>query len=248
MARRKRPRLGWEAEVRAFFRNIHFGLLALAAVIAFLLWTIAHGTSPIEMAFDVPVELHGLDEEYVVIGQSTDAINLRVAGSRASLRNLSPTRLTYRVDLVGSKLGESNFEVNVGRLELPLGARAVSHSPSNMQVQLEKRGRKSVGVRVELAGELAPGYRIREVRLDPSRVWLTGARSQVLEFDEVVTEPIDISGLSEDREVEAKLFVGAGTVWLEEENPIRVVVAVEPVPEPESDLEQGAAVPEEAPS
>ena len=118
----------------------------------------------------------------------------------------------------------------------------------SLQVELEKRGRKSVGVRVELAGELAPGYQIREVRSEPGRVWLTGARSQVLELEEVVTEPIDISGLSEDREVEAKLFVGAGTVWLEEENPIRVVVGVEPVPEPESDMEQGAAAPEEAPS
>lgn len=234
--------------MRGFFRNIHFGLLLLAVLISFLLWTIAHGTSPIEMAFDVPVELHGLDEEYVVTAQSSDAINFRVAGSRASLRNLSPARFTYRIDLVGSKHGESNFEVNVSRLDLPLGARVVSHSPSRMLVQLEKRGRKSVGIRVELAGEPAPGYRIREVRAEPSRVWLTGARSQVLEFDEVPTEPIEISGFSEDREVEAKLFVGAGTVWLEEESPIRVVVAVEPVPEPEPETDRGAEVPEEAPS
>ena len=216
-----------------FFRNLHVGFLLLAIVIAFLLWTVAHGTSPIEMAFDVPVELHGLDEEQVITGQSADAINLRVSGSRAALRNVSPARLTYRVDLAGSKVGESDVEVDVARLPLPRGARAVSHSPSRILVQLEERGRKSVGIRLDLEGEPAPGFQLGELRVEPRRVWLTGARSQVLGLDEVTTEPIDISGLNQDLEVEATLFVGAETVWLEEDGPVRVFVVVEPVPVPE---------------
>ena len=42
--------------------NLHIGLLALALVIAFFLWSVAHGTSATEIGFDVTVELQGVPE------------------------------------------------------------------------------------------------------------------------------------------------------------------------------------------
>ncbi len=232
--------------------NVHVGFLVLAIAIAFVLWTVAHGTSPVEVAFDVPIEVHGLDEELVIIDQSVGAVNIRVAGSRAALNNVTPGRLSYPVDLEGSRDGETEHEVNLAKLDLPLGARAVSHSPSRLQFRLEDRGRKSVSVRVDLEGEPAPGFQLAGVAVEPKRVWLSGARSQVLRLNEIMTEPMDISGITETREQEVPLLLGGSNVWLEENVPVKVVVAVEaePVPDEAPETEDGvkSKPSEEAPS
>lgn len=207
------------------------GILLLALAIALLLWTMAHGTTNIERAFDIPIELYGLKDTQVVTEQSVDAINVRVMGSRAALRNLEPSKLRYPVDVAGSKPGVAEYEVDVSQLELPRGARIVSRSPSHIQVRFEPRGRKAVGVRVDLEGEPPEGYVLRDVEVEPSRVWLSGARSQVMRLSEVVTEPIDLRELRAPQEREVRVFPGGGNVWLERTEPVTVRIEVGPDPE-----------------
>ena len=219
------------------FATFRPGLLLLALAIAIFLWGIASGTSSSERGFDVPVELSKLGEDLVVTDQSSDSINIRVMGSRAALRNVTPDRYTYTIDVSGGKPGVAVYDVDVARIDWPRGARPVSHSPSRIQVRFEKRGRKSVEVRADLEGEPVPGYRVTAVKVDPPKVWLAGARSQVMRLDEVVTETINLSGLKADEEREARINLGGGTLWLEENKPVKVLVRVEPEPEPEDDEE-----------
>jgi YbbR domain-containing protein len=227
--------------------NLHIGLLVLALVIAFFLWSVAHGTSDTEIGFDVAVELQGVPETLVVTEQSADAVNIKVTGSRAALRNVSANKLRYQIDVSGAKLGMGDYQINPLRIELPGNATVVSHSPAHLQVYFEKRGRKAVAVSADLKGELPEGHRIAAVFVEPDRVWLAGARSQVLRLSSVVTEPIDISGFKETTEREATLFLGSGNVWMEENAPVKVTIVVEleqppePLPAPGADLEEQAS-------
>jgi YbbR domain-containing protein len=210
-------------------------MLLVALVIAVILWGIAHGSSSKERAYDVPIEIHGLSDELVVTDRDPDEINVRVMGSIAALRNIDANALRYRVDVSGSKPGDADFEVDVSRVEqdLPRGARVVSRSPSRILLRFEPRGRKAVGVRVDLEGEPPPGYVLGEIVVEPPRVWITGARSQVLRLGEVVTEPVNLSSLKETTEREVSLFLGAGTVWMEKKEPVKIVIHIEPEPVPE---------------
>lgn len=207
--------------------NLHIGLLALALVIAFFLWSFTHGTSATEIGFDVTVELQGVPETLVVTQQSADAVNIKVSGSRAALRNVTANKLRYQIDVSGAKRGQGDYQINPLRIELPGNATVVSHSPAHLQVDFELRGRKAVAVSAELKGEVADGHRVAGVFVEPDRVWLTGARSQVLRLTRVITEPIDITGFRETTESEATLFLGTGQVWMEENAPVRVTVIVE---------------------
>lgn len=209
------------------FSTLRPGLLILALAIACFLWGVANGSSSIERAFDIPVELHGLNEALVVTDRSVDAINVRVMGSRAALRNVSADALKYEIDGSGGKPGIAVYDVDVSRIELPMGARFVAHSPSRVQVRFEKRGRKAVTVRADLEGEPAAGFHLVGVQIEPPKVWLAGARSHVMRLDEVVTETVNLTGIKADEQREVRLRLGGGTVWMEKNEPVQVRIQVE---------------------
>ena len=103
--------------------NLRFGVLILAFAIAAFLWGVAHGSSNVERGFDVPIELYEVDEALVVTDQSTDAINVRIRGSRAALRNVDAGALVYPLDASGGKRGTAEYEVDVSNVaqQLPPG-------------------------------------------------------------------------------------------------------------------------------
>lgn len=218
--------------------GLRLGFLAL--VIAMVLWGMAHGTSSIERGFDIPVVFNGISEKVVITEQSADMVNIRVVGSRAALRNVSVGKMEYPVEVSGGQPGPAVYEVDVTRIQLPRGARIVSRSPSRIEVKFERRGRKSVRVRPDLEGEPAPGFLLAGVEVDPARVWLVGARSEVLRLSEVVTETVVVSGLTAPEERQVRLSLGGGHVWMEDNRPVTVRIAIEPAPEAESAAESGA--------
>ncbi|MFT5694754.1 MAG: YbbR domain-containing protein [Myxococcota bacterium] len=228
------------------FANLRPGALLLALTIAIILWALAHGASSIERAHDVPIELEGMSDDLVVTEQTPMHINVRIMGSQAALRNVDTVKLRYPIDVAGSKPGDADFEVDVSNFSLPRGARIVSRSPSRIFIHFEPRGRKAVGIRVDTLGELPEGYVLERVEVLPSHVWLTGARGHVLRLREVVTEPIDLSGLNAKVEREVSLLLGAGTVRMEKQESVKVVLHIAPEPIEEEDTALDVDVLEES--
>lgn len=212
------------------FSNL--GLKILAVVIAIFLWTVARGSSNVERGFDIPVTLHGLPDDLVVVEQSTDAINLRVSGSMVALRNVEPTGLEYAIDVTGAKPGRSSYEVDLTRFEFPMGSRVVSRSPAEISLTLEPRRSRPVKVRADVEGRPAQGYRIDKIEIRPPRVRITGARSEVLRLSEVVTEMIDVTGATGTLEREVRVSPGVGHVWADDPRTVTVRVTIEPEPTP----------------
>lgn len=208
------------------FQNLRYKLLALG--IALLLWAVASGTSDLQRGFDVPIAFEGVPENLVIVDKSTSEVNLRVQGSRASLRNVSPGSMEYRLVVAGAKQGVADYEVDVTRFELPRGARIVASSPSSIEVKFERRGTKVVKVRPDLEGEPAEGFQIASVELEPDRVRISGARSEVLRLTEVITETVPLSGITESFDREVKITVGARNAWVEDPQTVLVRVVVKP--------------------
>jgi YbbR domain-containing protein len=213
--------------VRWLYSNVGYKVIAVA--VAFLLWGVAHSTSSIERGFDVPMVLRGLPDDLVIVGQSATEVNVRIQGSRAALRNLSPADLEYPVEVSGAKPGILKVEVDPMPLELPRGARVVSRSPSVVDLTLARRGSKTVRLRADLSGEPAPNFRVAGVELDPPRVKVVGAQPEVLRLNEVLTETIDVSGATSDVVKEVSVALGGRNLWLEETKPVMARVRIEPV-------------------
>ena len=217
--------------------QIRYGLLAL--VISGVLWGMAHGSSRIDRGFDIPVVFVGMPEELVITRKSTAEINIRVLGQRAALRDIAAKDLEYEVNLEGAKPGNAVYLVDETTLVLPQGAQILSRSPATIELEFERRGRKSVRITADLEGEPAEGFVFTEVEVEPPRVWLERARSKVLRLSEVLTETIDVAGLSESLEREVRLSLGVEHVWVEEDKAIKLRIRVDPIPDPAA-VEEGA--------
>jgi YbbR domain-containing protein len=220
-------------------RNLRYKVLALVA--AFGLWGVSHSTSSVERGFDIPVVPGNVPEELVITGQSTDAVNIRVRGTNAALRRLSVAELEYPVDLNGARPGNTEREVELAVMNLPRGAQVVSRSPASLEFTLERKSTRAVKVRPDLDGEPAPGFVIGEVVVEPARVRIAGARSEVLRLSEVLTETLEVTGANASFERKVRALPGGLHVWLDgaELVTVRVEVLPEPPPEPEPKAKKG---------
>ena len=200
-----------------------------------VIWGMAHGTSNIERGVDIPIVFDGVSEDLVLVDQSARAVNIRVLGSRAALRDVGPSKIEYRIDVSGAQRGEAVYEIDPGRIEeqLPSGARIVSRSPASLELRFARRGRKSVRVRADIVGDPAEGFTVAWVEVDPAYVWLTGDRREVLSMREAITETLEIRGVREPVEREVRLSL-ADHVWMEEPRPVKVRVQVETLPQPDA--------------
>jgi YbbR domain-containing protein len=142
--------------------------------------------------------------------------------------------LEYPVDLAGARPGDTEREVELAAINLPRGAQIVSRSPASLEFTLERKSTRAVKVRPDLDGEPAPGFAIGEVAVEPPRVRISGARSEVLRLSEVLTETIDLTGANAPVERKVRALPGGLHVWLDgaEEVTVRIDVAPQPEPEP----------------
>ncbi|MEN8160516.1 MAG: CdaR family protein [Myxococcota bacterium] len=217
------------------FRNLHLKVLALLA--AFGLWGISNSTASLELGFDVPVVPANVPDDLVITARSSDAVNIRVRGSNASVRRLDPVGLEYPIDLAGARLGALGRVDELALMKLPRGLDVVSRSPASLEFTLERKSTRAVKVRADLEGEPGPGFQLGNVTVDPPRLRIAGARSEVLRLAEVLTETIDLTGASAPLVRKARVLPGGLHVWLDGADEVTVRVDVLPIPEPPEDAQ-----------
>lgn len=82
-------------------------------------------------------------------------------------------------------------------------------------------------ITADVVGEVAPGYRVLGVTIEPSSVLVTGLPTLLAQPFRVQTEPIDITGLTETFEDQVSLVLPAG-ITLDSVTEITVTVQIEP--------------------
>jgi hypothetical protein len=221
-------------------RLVDLRYAALALVAAVLLWGFSHSTADQERGFDIPVVPTGVPEDMIVVARSSDAVNLRVRGSRGALRRVPVSDFEYEIDLSGARPGVTSREVDLTAFDLGRGTQIVSRSPTTLEFTLEAKKTQRVPLRAEIVGEPGEGFVLGEVTVEPRRVLVSGAESEVLRLNEVPTETIDVSGAtaSFERVVSARQL--GAHAWLEPDQEIRVRVGVLPKPPAEPEPEPRA--------
>ncbi|WP_420640665.1 YbbR-like domain-containing protein [Candidatus Leptofilum sp.] len=82
-------------------------------------------------------------------------------------------------------------------------------------------------ITADIVGEVAPGYRVLGVTIEPSSVLVTGLPTRLAQSFDVQTEPIDITGLTETFQDQVSLVLPTG-ITLDSVTEITATVQIEP--------------------
>ncbi len=219
--------------------DLRYALLALVAAV--LLWGFSQSTASVERGFDVPIVTVQVPEDLILVDRSSDAVNLRVRGSRGALRRIPVADLEYEVDLSGARPGPMLYEVDVTALDLGRGTQIVSRSPTTLEFTLERKRTRRLPVKPDVVGTPGEGFLLGEITADPRRVSVSGAENEVLRLGEVPTETIDVTGAVASFEKEVGAVALGQHVWLDPETKLEVRVEVVPEPPPPPPPTKGTA-------
>lgn len=220
-------------------RLIDVRLAVVALVSAVLLWGFSQSTATQERGFDIPVVAVNVADDLILTARSSDAVDIRVRGSRGALRRV-PATLEYEVDLGNAKAGVTSIEVDLTALDVGRGAQIVSRSPTELEFTLERKISRRMRVVGDVIGKPAEGFVAGEPVISPRRVSVTGAESEVLRLGDVSTETLDLTGATEPIDRAVTIVALGPHTWLEPAEEVRVHIDIAPET-PETEAGDGQA-------
>ena len=214
-------------------------LKLLSLVFAMILWMFIMGERHLEVGYTVPLELQNIPKELIVASQVPSLIDVRISGPRTLLMKVSPGDIGITVDLSDLKPGLTSFKRLEERLNLPSGMRVTRVSPSFVDIRLDRRKEKRVPIKIVLAGDPDPGYRVTGLKSLPDKVRISGAESEIKSISEVMTEPIDLKGVTENfSEIVPLTYERTYTNFVDEKTS-EIIVSIEAI-EPVEDVNGSA--------
>lgn len=213
-----------------FFENI--GLKIASFLLALLLYAHVVTEQQRESVLRIPVAFAGLADTLAVRTPPPDHINITVRGKWKDVIRLGLSNPLLSVDLTGIGAGSYIDPVTPDKVAArafpPELAKLVEVTsvgePGEVALTIEPRAEKFVAVRVRLAGETAPGWRLDgEPQAAPDSVLVSGPRSAVEAADTLNTLPVDIT--EERARIQREVSVDTGSAPLIPE-PRRIVVTL----------------------
>lgn len=203
------------------------GLKVISVMIAILLWGVVLGSRSVKVTKEIPIEVIP-HPDLIVANDIPEKISFELSGPKAFLRTiLDRPENPIRIDLVGRKPGNVTYRFFSDNIRLPIGVRVLSITPASIQIRLEAMKRKEVPVRVEFRGVAQEGYKIVKTTVVPERVRIKGADSRLDGVNEIMTTPIDVSGIHQTVEREALVDLSRYSIQLDGPLP-KILIEVEP--------------------
>lgn len=221
-------------------------LKLISLIFALVLWFFVMGERKQEIGLSVPLNLENVPAGMMVANEVPNLIDVRISGPRTLLMNLRPQDISISVNLKGLEPGVTSFKRLDERLNIPSALRVTRLSPSYVDVKLDRVKEKKVPVKVAISGELPSGYKLLKVNINPAKVLVEGAESELKDIHQVETDPIDLTSVKESFSLMVPIAFRGTYTRLKGQVAVEVQVSIEGPPEPEGNLVE--KLPGEAPA
>ncbi|MGM0453457.1 MAG: CdaR family protein [Thermodesulfobacteriota bacterium] len=200
-------------------------LLLSAIIVAFAAsyWHVAHFH---EATLTIGLEVYAIPEDFTVVDPPSQTIEVRVRGPRSAVRKAADTDITYKANLSDAGAGVNPIAIDPEELPLADDITVVSVSIDDKTITLENTIEKKLPVRVQSKGNAAFGYRVKEKRVDPSKVTLRGPESKLSPLTAVKTHAIDITGASKTIQEKITLDLPESVQVLPDQQPLSASIVI----------------------
>jgi YbbR domain-containing protein len=176
----------------------NWGLKASALALAVLVWAVISGRERAysEKTLKIPVEVVNVSENVEVSDLRPEEVTVSLQGASTFVAAFTPENHAIRIDLKSVKESSKLNYFAEDYLEIPKGVQLVAIHPKMIEVYVEEFATREVPVRIRFRGRLAAPLRLKSAKVVPDRVIVMGYKSQVGDIDEVLTEEVDLDGIT----------------------------------------------------
>ena len=207
------------------FRNIGWKLLSL--VLAGIVWVTIHREPIIFSVLAAPVQFKNVPTNLESSSDIVESVDIETRGPAELLRNLSEKKVAVVLDFASVREpGERTFTIERKNTNLPRGVEIVRIIPSQLRFVFEARVVRKVPVEPQFSGALPNGLRIVSTATVPHELAITGPESEVRKVAILRTDPVDLNGLSEDRNVRVSAFLPNPQLRFMDSHDVTVKVSV----------------------
>ena len=168
----------------------------------------------------VPVEVINLSRDLVISNQFKKEIEVSVSGPRSLIMDIGNSGISRQIDLVDATPGTMVLENSNDVINVPRGVKVLRVQPKSVILSLDKMIQKQFPVNPVTVGMLAPDFILKEIRMEPDSISITGPETVLSQFDVLRTKAIDIAGLRESTQIQIPLeldpvivdLIGATTI------------------------------------
>jgi uncharacterized protein (TIGR00159 family) len=167
-----------------------------------------------------PVRLQGVSDELALVRSYPEEVEVQLKSVSGLTPDPAKLDISASVNLSGVHEGQSTVRIKNSDFSLPSGMVVLSVTPSSIKVEMEKKMRKSVPVKVVLRGVRATGMGGYEAVSNPATVELEGPACLVSRVESVATEEIDAGRLAKGKVYQKNLLPPSNKVTLLYDEPV----------------------------
>jgi hypothetical protein len=207
------------------FRNTGWKLLSLA--LATLVWIAIYREPIIFSVLAAPVQFKNAPSELEISSDIVEAVDIETRGPAGLLRNLSEKRVAVVLDFTNVRdPGERTFTIERKNTNLPSGVEMVRIIPSQLRFTFERRIVRKISVEPQVSGVLPHGLHLVAAVSLPAELAITGPESKVHKVIVLRTDPVDLNGVFEDKNVRVTAYLPNAQLRFKDAPEVTVKVTV----------------------
>lgn len=204
------------------------GLKTVSLLLAFLLWLNISSYQTIQRTISIPVEFVNMPEFLEIANEYHKEVDVVIRTDRSTTR-FDERQLSVTIDMREITSGQE-IVIPLSSADIrnrPPGVEILNIDPARLRLHVERTKSRIVGVVPKIVGEPLAGHEVREVRVTPESVIVTGPESRVDRVSTAETEPIDVSERSTSFIREAYLDLDDPRLRIEKTASVRAEVIIE---------------------
>ncbi|HSR36005.1 MAG TPA: CdaR family protein [Desulfurivibrionaceae bacterium] len=170
-------------------------LRLLSLLLAVFLWYFVVGEDKVDTSIYIPVEIVNLPRELVIANQFKKQVEVSVSGPRGLIDSIRRQRINRTVNLAKAAPGTVVIRNEPESIPLPRGVNILRIQPTHITLQIDRLVEKTLPVELKITGHPAEGYELISAQVEPPIITISGPQATLGNETQLLTEPLDISGL-----------------------------------------------------
>ncbi len=203
----------------------------ISLCLAILLWYYVGGEDAVDKTVMVPIEIINMPKDLIISNKFKKEIDVTVRGPRSLILDMGKRETSRQVDLSDATPGTRVITIDNKSIPVSRGIKVLRVQPSSLILSLDKLIQKKFSITPVMTGSVASGYVLKDLRITPDVITITGPQTVLSQVEALKTTPINISNLTQSVQEQIPLDLEPAIVDLIGETSITadIIIAMDTV-------------------